>query len=281
MSIKKGKSMNINNISTSYTPAVNFSGNYNQARYNRINNTDTFVPSKNRTEHNNHKHKKNTCKVPKRIAALLTSFAMGAGAHAIATRDTIPSPVVIPYNAAETEIAKVADIYNTSEDAILAINNIENEDELYDVEKIAIPAVYDKLDKKIENVQEKLYNSKLTAEERDELVNQYKELSHKKLVRENIAETYTDGKYMYYIVKPLTSDTTYDAAKLYSQFGDMNVEVFKEVFGIKDKAIRKYNVINYEYRKDTPEYSGAYKDYSNASLKAGQVIKVPLSALKD
>ncbi len=237
-------------------------------------NTDTYEFS--------HKppQKKNKHVLPKKLTVILASMAIGAGGHAVATRDKIPSPVVIHYNAAETPIENVADIYDTDETAILAFNDIQDEDELYSKENLIIPYSYDTLDEKIENIQKKLYNSDLTLEQREELTDKYKELAHTKFVRENIAETYTDGKFMYYVIKPVTEDTTYDAAKLYS-FDSINVEDFKQVFNIKDKAIRKYNNIHFTYEKDSYETSGGYKDYTGAYLKAGETIKVPLSAIKD
>ncbi len=187
-------------------------------------------------------------------------------------------PVVIPFDSTNTSISDIADIYDINEEAILAYNNVEEESELENNEEIRIPAAYDALNDKIEELKKELYSSKLSDKKRQNIEDSISDLEHTKFIQNSIASAYTDGKMVYFTILEPSEDLPEEISEIYN--GSINVENFKDLFNIKDKAIREHNDIGFNY-----EYNGydghAYKDYTGTYLYAGDVIKVPLSAIKD
>lgn len=213
----------------------------------------------------------------------LKTFAAGSAltlllANGLKDKPNMPANVTIPFDSSTTSISEIAEIYDTNESFIMLYNDIDNTSDLSEISELKIPSSYDYIQDEIDKLQDDLFSSKLSAEKREELENKVSGLKEKQELQQNAARVYSDGKYVYFIVN-ITDNFPEELSDKY-KFG-INVETFKDLFDIKDKAIRRNNDIDFSWERyeDAPEM-GAYKDYTGTRLHSGDVIKVPVSAIK-
>lgn len=183
-------------------------------------------------------------------------------AQGIAAYNQTPKLITVPSNN-YSSVYEVADIYGSDADAILAYNGMKDDTEFDGKNEIKVPTMYDYVQDEIDNVQNKLYNANLNSKDRTNLEDKMARLQAKQEIQQKTATVYTDGKFVYFTIK----------AK-----GGVNVEEFKQLFDIKDKAIRENNDIEFDWGYSAEE--GGYKDYTQYILTSGETIKVPVGAIK-
>lgn len=210
---------------------------------------------------------------PYKLALLgLAVLKIGTMAHSCATE---PKKTVSINVNPGTAIVEIADTYGVDEDIIKSFNGL-TEDTIPRSMTITIPSEYEHpLDDKIEDLQDDLFSNKLDAKERAELEEEVKNMQEVQALQSDIAKAYTDGNYVYFQITLPQDETATDIQKQY-EYGYINVEKFKDIFGIKDGVIRKYNDISYTWGSN--EFHD-YKDYTNSKLYNGSIIKVPVSAI--
>ncbi len=191
---------------------------------------------------------------------LTGSIATIGTAAAISVLTPAPSASVKEVYDRNTSIEELSDNYGVSQEAIIKYNNLDVKDEF--PREIIIPSDYDYIEDEIAKLQEHLYSGKLSDEEKAETIDKINALKEKKSVQDEVAIMYTDGKYVYFTLK--------DDAK------SMNIEDFKELFDIKDGALRKNNEIAFEWEED--EYGG-YKDYTYSTVYPNETLKVKPSQI--
>lgn len=245
------------------------------AQYERTPERDTFYSSQRQTERptsrrtgrtsaRNNK-KKQIVPVPLKTfaAGVLAALAVTQGAQVI----NQPSEVIsIPVDNS-TSLTEVAQTYDSDIDAILNYNGIANEVDLSQLDSIKVPSSYDYLQDEIDKLQNELYHSNLSSEERAEIEDKIAQYKEKQQLQQSIANVYTDGKYVYYTIIDIPEDIG---------FSGINVEKFKDIFDIKDGALKKYNDIDYTWAfdEDAPPEDEGYRDYTVASLRVGDTVKV-------
>ncbi len=211
------------------------------------------------------------------IKTTITALAVAASIHSCnANKDNI-NAVEIPFDYNNTSISEIAEIYNSDEDIIFAYNNIDEDTNLSEIEEITVPMVYSSTQNKIDDLQNKLFSDNISDKKRSSIEEEIKELKEQKEIQDAVALSYTDGKYIYYKLNPSSEETSDEVQKIYS-YGSINVETFKDLFNIKDGTLKKYNNLSFSFESN--EYGG-YKDYTRGHLSSGDIVKVPLSAIKD
>ena len=181
---------------------------------------------------------------------------------------------IVDVNAKAGEsLSDYALVYNIDEDAIKDYNNL-SEPILGTDMVLSIPSSFDPLSDKIAECTLELYQKDLDAEEQAELVDDIEKLRQIQQLQSEIATMYSDGEYAYFLITLPTDETATETQAGYR--GRINVEEFKEIFGIKDGEIKKHNDIDYTWGGD--EY-GSYMDYTVANLYNGQTIKVPVKSV--
>ncbi len=242
---------------------------------------DEFNPRTNKGRRRNDKHKKSILSrlpVPVRTFAAGMALTLAAqGAYGMINQPNMPNMVYVPFDSQTTSIEQLAEIYDTDVDFILEYNNISDENDLNGLTEIQIPSGYDYLDTEINRLQDKLYSTDISEEERAGIEEQIQALIAKQELQHYVANVYSDGEYVYYSIISPSEDAPEEFKDKYKH--GINVETFKDLFDIEDKAIRRYNDIDYSWDTDDPEY-GYYKDYTTAWLHKGDVIKVPVSAIQ-
>ncbi len=236
--------------------------------------------SSEKAHENNKKNKSFLSRIPLPVRTFAAGIALTLatqGAYGMINQPNMPNSVTVPFDSQATSIEQLAEIYDTDIDLILEYNNITDETDLTDLTEIQIPSSYDYLDAEIEKLQDELYSSDLSAEERQNVEKQIKALIAKQELQHYVANVYSDGEYVYFSITAPSDDAPEELQGKY-KYG-INVETFKDLFDIEDKAIRRYNDIDYTWSTDDPEY-GYYKDYTTAWLSKGDVIKVPVSAIQ-
>ena len=245
------------------------------SQYERTPERDTFYSSERqtnrptsrrtgRTSGRNNK-KKQIIPVPLKTfaAGVLAALAVTQGAQVI----NQPSDVIsIPVDSS-TSLTEIAQNYDSDIDAILSYNDLAEEADISELDSIKVPSSYDYLQNEIDKLQDKLYHSNLSPEERAEIEDKIAEYKEKQQLQQSIANVYTDGKYVYYTIIDIPEDIGYSS---------INVEKFKDIFDIKDGALKKYNDIDYTWAfdEDAPPEDEGYRDYTVASLKVGDTVKV-------
>lgn len=216
---------------------------------NRYDNQDSWQPQ------NKNKQAVKNIKTPVAtfVAGLLTALAI---THPI---ENTPSTVQIPFDSTTDNITEIAEAYNLDEEIIERYNGIITEDDLTDKENLTIPSTYNYINDEIEKIQEKLYSDNLKPEKREEYEEKMLALQNKLELQEKYAKTYTNGEKVYYIIQE-----------------DINVETFKDIFDIKNGAIKDNNEIGNSWYSD--EY-GSMKDYTGEILRRNQLIKVPINEI--
>lgn len=175
---------------------------------------------------------------------------------------------------AGTSIIDIADIYGVDADIIQQYNHLDSDYITYSTELI-IPTEYDYIGDEIESLKEDLYRKSTSQEERAEIEERIQALQNKQTIQQQIAQCYTDGEYIYFKITLPKDDTATSVQQEY-KYG-INVEEFKFLFDIKDSAIKDNNNISFTW--DSDEYGG-FQNYSTETLRDGQVIKVPMNAIK-
>lgn len=227
---------------------------------------DSF--SKERKSTLNYPNKKKKTVNPYKLALLGLAFLKGISVmHSCSVQpDKSVSVGVDP----GTSIEDIADIYGIDSDVIKAYNGLE-----YDItqvsDAIVIPSDYEHpLNARIASMQEDLFNANLDPDKRAELESSLADLLAVQELQSKTAKTYTDGKFVYFLIScsENSEETGYSCG--------INVEKFKDIFGIKDGALRNNNNIDFDWAID--DYGG-YKDYTSDILHDGEVVKVPVSAI--
>lgn len=244
------------------------------------------TPSKDRLERSHASRSRNSHKNKKSSGKGIRGFAIGAAAamllnFGVAQSKSVPNVVTIPYDASSS-ITEIAETYNADINAILDYNNIDENTDLSSISELKIPSSYSAVQDEIQQLQNKLYNGKLSEDERNEIENQIALLQDKQALQNEIATVYTDGKYVYIQVKALSEDSS-DEAQSMLAYGGINAERLKDVFDIEDGAIRRNNHISSQwkaYEDSFPEGPSGYFDYTGAFISSGDTIKVPVKAIE-
>lgn len=157
------------------------------------------------------------------------------------------------------DVNKYAVVYDMPVETIMDYNNLSSSILGTDM-TISIPSSFDHVGDEIAELQEDLYRRTTDEEEAEKIVQKIEKLQNVQKDQAEIATMYTDGEFVYFLIN-----------------SKINVEDFKDVFGIKDEVIREHNDMDFFW--DSDEYGG-YKDYRANTLNEGQTIKVPTSAVK-
>lgn len=231
--------------------------------------TDIHETARRDKEYLDREYPENVHKIPTHllsfIAGITSALLLNFGpAIAQPTKDVAK----VPFDGHSYSLTDIAEQYGCDEEIIRQYNGIENNDDLRDLPVILVPTEYNYIDDEIENLQNSLYSSKLSDEERNETEEKISALKDKKAKQQQVAKVYTDGKYIYFIIN-LTDENGNPVR------GGINVETFKELFDIKDGQIRKYNKLDSVWRKDTDfEEDKGYYDYTGNVFYTGDVIKI-------
>lgn len=264
--------------------SISFKGGYNRTRTSRPVGTSKFErqPVSDALERTGRKPRtqKGAKKKNTPLKTMLKSFTAGVAATILvntgAAQLNKPADVItVPYNNS-VSITDIAQTYNADLNSILDYNHITEDTDLDEITELQIPTTYDYIQNEIDSLQEKLFDDKLEPEERTELEEMIQQYQAKQELQSHLATVYTDGKYVYFEIKEFDENTPEDI-KTRFQYG-INVETFKNIFDIKDKAIREENFLDFTWESDAP--GGAYKDYTSNNLRPGRTIKVPVNAIK-
>lgn len=225
---------------------------------------DTYTPTR-KSSRQNTKQKQQI--IPKQLkafaAGVLAALAVTQGAQVV----NQPSEVVsIPADSL-TSLTEIAQTYDSDIDAILNYNDVVDEADLSQLDEVKVPSNFDYLQDEIDSLQAKLYSGNLSPEERVQIEDKIAQYQEKQELQQSIASVYTDGKFVYYTIVDVPEDIG---------FSGINVEKFKDIFDIKDGALKKYNDIEYTWARDpeAPPEDDGYRDYTVASLKIGDTVKV-------
>lgn len=269
--------MNISKVSfcgnSNYSQYDNYGRNTERVRADLRKETgfDEYVSSSDKTS-KKPSHSKKKSHNPYKALCLL--FAFGKLASMVAGGVAEPQDETTVNAKAGEDVNKYAVVYNMPAEAIMDYNNLSSPI-LGTNMTISIPSSFDHVGSEIEELQEDLYRRTTDAEEADEIAREIEELQDVQALQSEIATMYTDGDFVYFYITLPTDETASETQLKYN--GHINVESFKDIFGIKDGVIRKHNDMSYSWGSD--EYGG-YKDYTGNTLWNGQTIKVPTSAVK-
>lgn len=268
--------------------AVSFSGT-NRSYYNNTTNTRTNRQSYRNSAQQDEFHTsrpvepkeprgKQTKK--KGLPLPLTTFIIGTAFSCLVNMGITAEPneklLTIPFDYNQISIHELAEIYNINEQVLLDFNNITINTNFADLEEIKVPYSFDYVNDEIEELKTKLYSKRLDADERREIENRIIALNAKQDEQDCVACAYSDGKYVYYVIE-FDEDAPEDIKDKY-QYG-INVETFKKLFDIKDKAIRRHNDLDSDWEANE-NGQGGYYDYTGNWFHNGDIIKVPVSAVK-
>ncbi len=194
------------------------------------------------------------------IAGFMTALAAIFSANLYEdVKNYTPDNVTISYDSEDDNLETIAEMYDSSSYIITARNGI-NENGEGNIQELVVPRKISLLDEKIEDIQDNLYSSKISQEKREEKQEQLNKYNNIKTHQNSVADVYKEDGYTYFVIRP-------DVDRI-------NVEAFKNLFAIKDGAIKKNNEISYKYVEDKNYSGGGYIDWSEANLYAGDTIKV-------
>lgn len=256
--------------------SISFMGKYDSMRrslprYQYDIAQDEYIPS--RPQQNSQRNRVNNKRKKSIIPIPVKTFAAGAATVLLLNLGTsLAQPtkdvVKVPFDGQSYSLSEISEQYGCDEEIIRQYNGIENDDDLSSLPEILVPTEYNYIDDEIGKLQESLYSSKLSDKERSSIEEKIDALKDKKAKQQQVAKAYTDGKYIYFIVN-LTDE---NGEPLQS---GINVEVFKDLFDIKDGQIRKYNKLDSVWKKDTDfEEDKGYYDYTGNIFYTGDVIKI-------
>lgn len=263
--------------------AVSFAGNYkssytqsfgrNSQRYNDTSYKDEFTHSKiisprypHKEEHNN----KSLIPIPIATAGIGAACVLMLTFGSPATAEPCKT---IPFNGNENSIILIAQENNCDLDFLLEYNNINEDTDYNTISEINVPSSYSYLQDEIDKIAEKLDSSKLSDKKRIELEEELSALQAKQNEQNQVAEVYTDGKYVFFNIN-ISEDYSNDKYK----YG-INVETLKKLFDIEDGAIRKHNDLDVRW-ESYANGEGSYMDYTYNWFHNGDIIKVPVSAIQ-
>lgn len=267
--------MNINRISfqgTHRNPVNGFSKSYSR-RNNNTKYQDEFKHSEILTPRYNNKNNKNSKKV---IAIPLATATIGTTMALILTFGSPSSaepPKTITFNPNETTISEIAEENDCNLEFLLDYNNIDQNTDPTSIKEITIPNQYDYIENEITAIEEKIKKSNLNEKQLQELESKLNALKTKQTEQKNVAQTYTDGKYVFITINMEENDI--DEKYKYG----INVETLKKLFDIKDGAIREHNALDVRWEA-YENGEGGYMDYTYNWFHNGDIIKVPVSAIK-
>lgn len=204
-------------------------------------------------------HKKKKPINPYKLGLLgLAALKLLSVMHSCATE---PDPTATVFANAGEDVGIYAEMYGSSEEAIMAYNKLQS-DVLGQNMEIVIPSLYEHpVDDEIEELQENLFSNSLDTDERAKTEDEIAQLQALQQLQDETAVSYTDGDYIYFTI---------------TNPEGVNVETFKGIFGIKDGVVKKHNDIGFTWGSN--EYGG-YMDYTGAHLREGQTIKVPTGSV--
>ncbi len=205
-----------------------------------------------------------------KVISFFTGAAIAVGATTVAntitSTDRDKAVITIPYYSEEHTVSDIAELYDIDEN-ILYLYNGDITDK---TEKISIPSPYDYLQEIIDVKRNQLF-AMHTYETREAAEAEIEELMDKHALQQEVATTYTDGKFVYLAINDLSSIPQYEE-------DGINVEDFKDLFDIKDGAIQKYNSLD-DCDWIVDEKGNGVMDFTNSYLQSGTVIKVKPNAI--
>lgn len=184
--------------------------------------------------------------------------------------EEMPDAVSIHANYG-TSVTQLAEIYGSDADVIIEANDLDGE-KMTKSMKLVIPSEYTPVNDEIKELQEKLFSSKLDDKERTEIENKIYDLKNMISMQSEIAQTYSDGEFIYFKLTLPTDETATDTQAVYN--GAINVEEFKQIFNIADGAIKDNNNIGFKWIED-----GTVMSYSDQDLYDGDIVKVPVESI--
>lgn len=205
-----------------------------------------------------------------KFVSLLMAAAFGASVYAagdaISEHEPKPDIVNLPFAITSVDhLENVAEAYQTDIDTIVSYNGCESPEEMVGKENIAIPSAYNPFQERFEEIQGKLKKNNLSEKKQAELMSEMEFILNKMQQQDESATAYQDGKFVYFQMKK-----------------DMNAETFKDIWGIKDGALHRYNLnLDYSFYSvdhGPMENDSHYKDYTNAVLYEGNTYKVPVNS---
>ena len=258
---------------TSASTNCKFAENANMDRAHLRNGTgfDSYEPSTKgvQKKHTQKKQKFNPYKAAVLGYAALKVMQMLAG------QVGQPEQVVDIQARRGDDLNKYAVVYDVPVESLMAYNELESTLLPYDMQ-ISIPSAYEHpIVDEMEELQDDLYSNRLDDEERAEIIDEMADLAEIQQMQSEIATMCTDGEFVYFTITLPRGDEATDIQKKYD--GRINVETFKDIYGIKDGVIKDNNN-NISFTWGLGEYGG-YMDWTTASLKNGDTIKVPVSAV--
>ncbi len=218
---------------------------------------------------------------PKSHINLKPFIAGGAAAllltGAVSTLPVKGKPVSIPFDSHNMSISEIAQTYNTKEDAILAYNNISENNPIENLSELKMPDNYDYLQNEIQKLQNRLHSYAITPGERITSEKQINALKKKQQEQQYVATTYTDGKNLFIHIN--IDEKAPENIKEKYEFG-INIETLKKLFDIKDGAVEDNNDINAIWIDNDDTGKTGYFDYTRNWFHNGETIIVPVSSIK-
>ena len=185
-----------------------------------------------------------------------------------------PNELVKVNVGAGEDVGLYGEMYGSTEYAIIVYNKLQSDITPYAME-LSIPAMYEHpVVAEIEEVQNELFTKKLDADERTEKHAEVAELLEIQKLQSEIATSCTDGDFVYYTITLPRDESATSTQAGYN--GSINVEEFKDIFGIKDGVLRKHNNLDFTWGSNGYEN---YMDYTGARFYDGQTVKVPADAI--
>ncbi|MBE7704474.1 MAG: hypothetical protein E7Z90_01530 [Cyanobacteria bacterium SIG29] len=203
--------------------------------------------------------------------ALLLAANIAVGAHSCSSTPALTTEVEVEPG---TSIVELAERYGVDPIIIKSQNNIDG-DIIQTTTTITIPADFETpVEEEINDLQENLFKKNIDNEERKKIEAEISELLELQQIQSEIAVAYTDGDYAYFTIT-LPNDETATPTQQKYRYG-INVEEFKDIFGIKDGVIKKHNDMSFFWDSDE---TGGFMNYTGNTLSDGETIKVPVSAV--
>lgn len=152
--------------------------------------------------------------------------------------------------------------YGCPVEILYVANGVQTEAEFSNLSQLKIPHKFELFTGALKEKQDKLYDKKLSYEERSSLEQEIVKLQNKISRQEEAAIAYQDGDWVYFYMNKT-----------------VNAEEFKDIYGIEDKALRRYNDLDYGWGSTSNgpfENDTYYRDYTGAPLKVGKIYKVTI-----
>ena len=260
--------MNISQVSFAGSRINNSYANNARNKRNELRRRSGFEDTTDTLEINKKPKSKNPYKT---ALALLLATNMALGAHSCMSTAPLTTEVVVE---AGTSITELAERYGVDPIIIKSQNNIDG-DIIQTSCTIVIPSDFETpVEEEIDDLQENLFKKNIDNEEREKIEAEIDRLLELEQLQSEIAVAYTDGDYAYFTIT-LPNDETATPTQQKYKYG-INVEDFKDIFGIKDGVIKKHNDMGFFWDSDE---TGGFMNYTGNTLSNGETIKVPVSAV--